>query len=214
MSVLSPAAEIRPASRRTAWWIPAVAVWLVIITTGTVALARYKETAGAPMHPAAETWPAGSKLPRDAERFTLVLFAHPMCPCTRATIGELARLQPVIADKTRIEVVFVRPEGTPDEWAKSDLWTRAREIPGVEVLEDREGVEAKRFGAETSGQAALFDASGALVFRGGITPARGHEGDSAGQDRIRAIIAGEDPELRESPVFGCALEAQPGEQGR
>jgi hypothetical protein len=45
-----------------------------------------------------------------------------------------------------------------------------------------------------------------LLFSGGITPARGHEGDSAGSDAIVELVKGRIPSnvIRE-PVFGCTL---------
>ena len=38
------------------------------------------------------------------------------------------------------------------------------------------------------GHVLLYDKNGALVFSGGVTPARGHEGDSIGNSMILAII--------------------------
>jgi hypothetical protein len=57
----------------------------------TRALWNYESTPGV----AAATpgrWPADSRIKPDADRATLVMLAHPHCPCTRASIGELARL--------------------------------------------------------------------------------------------------------------------------
>ena len=53
------------------------------------------------------------------------------------------------------------------------------------MLRDDDGAEARRFGAETSGQTLLYDARGALAFSGGITGARGHAGDNAGRASLR-----------------------------
>ena len=36
-------------------------------------------------------WPEASALVRNADGPTLVLFAHPKCPCTDASLAELAR---------------------------------------------------------------------------------------------------------------------------
>ena len=38
----------------------------------------------------------------------------------------------------------------------------------------------QRFGAETSGQTLLYDRDGRLLFSGGTTGSRGHDGDNAG----------------------------------
>jgi hypothetical protein len=82
-----------------------------------------------------------------------------------------------------------------------------RAIPGVPSVDDEGGVEAKRFGVATSGHVLLFDRAGRLLFSGGITPARGHEGDSLGRDALIERLAGtrtiSGPAT--SPVFGCPL---------
>jgi hypothetical protein len=62
----------------------------------------------------------------------------------------------------------------------------AAAIPGVKVLFDPDRMEARRFGAETSGHNLSFGADGGLLFSGGITASRGHAGESV---RERAIVA-------------------------
>jgi hypothetical protein len=133
----------------------------------------------------------------------LVLFAHPGCACTRATISELARLMARFHDRLDAQVLF---RGEEPELARTDLWSSAARIPGVMVTADPSGVEARRFGVETSGAAVLYDAAGKLAFQGGITSARGHEGDSFGQRRIAALLTGSTPDRADAPVFGCALD--------
>jgi hypothetical protein len=57
----------------------------------------------------------------------------------------------------------------------------------------------------------LFDAGGDLLFRGGITEARGHWGDSEGRSAILSLLALEHRPAAgragrlDSPVFGCPL---------
>lgn len=77
----------------------------------------------------------------------------------------------------------------------------------MNVVNDGDGVEAKRFGAFTSGQALLYDAQGQLRFSGGITDSRGHEGDNAGREAIEAILAGKTATTTLTDVFGCGLFA-------
>jgi hypothetical protein len=57
----------------------------------------------------------------------------------------------------------------------------------------------------TSGAVLLYSSDGKLLFQGGITPARGHQGDSFGRQRILALLDGDAPDRRDAPVFGCAL---------
>ena len=61
------------------------------------------------------------------------------------------------------------------------------------------------FHAETSGQTALYDATGNLLFSGGITSARGHEGDNDGRAAVVSLLTSDGAEERETPVFGCPL---------
>ncbi len=76
------------------------------------------------------------------------------------------------------------------------------------MLADRDGRDARLFDAHTSGQALLYDASGRLVFKGGITASRGGYGQNAGADAILALTAGVVPKRSLTPVFGCSLQAK------
>jgi hypothetical protein len=126
-------------------------------------------------------------------------------------VAELARVVARAPHGLRVYVLAVVPEGATDGWEKTPLLGQASEIPGARVITDRGGLEATRFGAQTSGQTSLYAADGHLIFRGGITGARGHEGDNAGEDAIVAAAAGDRPALGESPVFGCSLFARESE---
>jgi hypothetical protein len=103
-------------------------------------------------------------------------------------------------------VLFVKPEGSADDWEQTDLWQSAASIPGVHVLVD-DGAEALRFHAVTSGQTALYDVAGRLLFSGGITASRGHSGDNAGRSAIVSLLNSGEAEQTETAVFGCSLHA-------
>jgi hypothetical protein len=105
-------------------------------------------------------------------------------------------------------VLFVKPSDFPDGWEKTDLLAGAAAIPGVTVVRDDEGVEAGRFRAATSGQTMLYDAAGKLLFSGGITSARGHEGDNAGRAAVVSLLTTGEAGREGTPVFGCPLFAQ------
>jgi hypothetical protein len=154
---------------------------------------------------APEHWPASSQIPRDPHLPTLVLFAHPQCPCTTATMGELELLMARARGELHAQVWFLKPENTPNEWTNTSLWHTAATIPGVSVHEDRDGREARRFQAGTSGQVLLYAANGRLLFQGGITESRGHSGDNAGRSAITALVLGEPAAVLQTPVFGCPL---------
>ena len=139
------------------------------------------------------------------DRATLLLFAHPHCACTRASLSELAGLMARYGDRLDAWVLFAAPEGTGEDFSRTDLWSSAARIPGVQVLRDDRALEAERFGIATSGTVALYDARGKLLFHGGITPARGHEGDSFGRERIVSLLTTGKSDRADAPVFGCAL---------
>ncbi|MCR9200362.1 MAG: hypothetical protein NXI04_17140 [Planctomycetaceae bacterium] len=177
----------------------AVCIWAGAVFLGILALARYSNTAGAQPHFSAQE--AGGR-----DRFRLVMFVHPRCPCSRASVEELSRLMGASGGKIRGELYVFHPDSESDEW--SDTWIRqhADLIPNVDVITDRNAAVARSYSASTSGQVMLYDAAGDLLFSGGITAARGHEGDNRGRSAVVELVSGADAEeLIEAPVFGCPL---------
>jgi len=187
-------------------WLICVAalVWFTGIAFGARKLLNY-ESAPAARADAPPLWPAASRIPRTPGMPVIVVMGHPKCPCTRATIGELALLMARLQSRAAAVVLFVRPEGTPADWDETDLWRSAAAIPGVTVLEDSGYREADLFGAQASGQTFLYDARGQLQFNGGITAARGHSGDNIGRSSIVALVTGDGDAQRQASVFGCSL---------
>jgi hypothetical protein len=187
--------------------LAACALWLSVIVAGVGFLWNYESTPGVAAS-APGRWPAGSRIVPAADRATLVMLAHPQCPCTRASIGELARLMTQAQGRVTAYVLFVKPPGFSDGWERTDLWASAAAIPGVTVVRDDDGVEAARFGAATSGQTVLYDAAGKLIFSGGITAARGHAGDNAGRTAAVSLLVNNESGQKETPVYGCPLFAR------
>ena len=180
------------------------AVWIAAVCAGLVFMQSYASRPGLAATPPGR-WPRVSRLERARDRPTLVMLLHPGCPCSRASVEELDRVLAHAPRVPAVHLVFFRPREVPDGWERTDLWQRAAAIPGVRLWRDDDGVEATRFGAATSGQVLLYDTSGALVFSGGITPSRGHEGDNAGRDTVVALLAGQHAGTGRTPVFGCSL---------
>lgn len=186
--------------------LPLIALWGILALGGSVVLARYSGTPGEDGTPT-EHWPTDSSLPHASDQYTLIMFLHPLCPCSQASVGELARLLTSVQHRTRTLVVFTRPEGL-DEYIHDDaLWKRATALENVTVMEDASGAEAARFGAMTSGHTLLFDAAGHRVFTGGITPSRGHQGDNKGSTAIATLVKNSTntTTAAHTPVFGCSL---------
>lgn len=179
-------------------------IWLLVVLTGSLLMAQYSQTAGATGTPPTH-WPETSPVHPDPGQARLVLFLHPHCPCSRATLGELEQLVAHCQGMFSTQVWFIQPEGLAEDWVKTDLWHAAAAIPGVQVNVDLEGEQARRFQAVTSGQTLLYDAAGGLVFQGGITLARGHSGDNPGRDAIESFLKQKNTLSTSAPVFGCAL---------
>jgi hypothetical protein len=192
----------RPATIAYALAIP---LWAVLVVGGFAWLSAYKATPGAISGAPPSRWPSESRIERDPARATLVLFAHPHCPCTRASVSELARLAARLGERVSVRVLFLRPREVPRGWETTDLWRTVESIPRAVALRDEGGLEAARFGAATSGFTVLYDAEGRLLFRGGLTASRGHEGDSFGQRRIVSLVTTGSADRDDSPVFGCAF---------
>jgi hypothetical protein len=180
------------------------AAWLAALVLGGRVLLSYESTPGqVGAVPAA--WPQASRIPPPGDRAVLVMLAHPRCPCTGATMAELAKIMAHVQGKVTAYVLFLKPEESGTDWDETDLRRTAEAIPGVKVMSDIDGVEAQRFGAKTSGHTLLFARDGRLLFSGGITELRGHQGDNAGEDAIISIanknVTGRD----KTSVFGCSL---------
>jgi hypothetical protein len=191
------------------WQALAAALWLLAVVSALAALGVQANRAGSPGAPPAR-WPAESALAPAPDRPTLVLFAHPRCPCTRATLGELDLLLAQSGGRLRTHVLFIQPPGTPDDWVQTDLWHTASQLSGVTVHRDRDGVEARRFHCETSGQVLLYDRGGRLAFQGGITISRGHAGDNPGRNALLTLLDPSSLGTVKTPVFGCPqLVAKP-----
>jgi hypothetical protein len=159
------------------------------------------------VHATPVRWPADSQLRRESDQPTLLFFAHPKCPCTRASIGELSRIMTLCRGQVQAYAIFVKPTDAvdDDQWDQGDLWTKAEQIPGVITVCDVDGKEAKRFQAATSGLAILYDQAGQILFRGGITASRGHSGDNLGRSAIVALLTQGSALVDHTEVYGCEL---------
>jgi hypothetical protein len=185
----------------------AVALWIPLVGYGMGILWRYSNTPGPPATPP-PGWPASVPVRPMNGRATLIMFAHPNCPCSRSSIGELAIIMARASEKLDAHVFFYLPSTEASTWARTDLWETATAIPGVHVIEDREGALARRFGVHTSGQTLLYNAAGRLIFNGGITAARGHSGDNNGRHAVIKLAQGRTVVPNATPVFGCSLKGE------
>lgn len=189
-------------------------LWFAALIAGFAALTRYDLTPGSRGAVASDPEGAHSRIPlaRSDSSWTLVVFAHPECPCTGATLENVDRLAAENGDRLEVRIVIV-PISDSAAGGSGRNVARARELTRAEIVRDDSGSIARSFGVATSGDALLFDPSGRLRFRGGLTDGRGHAGDGIGIASVRRWILGSgvDHVPAETPVFGCPLfdEAAP-----
>ncbi len=150
-------------------------------------------------------WPTNSRVAREVGHSTLLMFMHPHCPCSTASVEELNRLLGRCQGAVSTHVLFIRPKGEPDDWTDTSLRKNAESIPGVHVDLDLDGEEARRFGAESSGYVVLYGPKGELLFSGGITGSRGHVGENAGENAVIDLANGRYVSLNHTKVYGCTL---------
>jgi hypothetical protein len=184
------------------------AVWSCLVLAGIKWISDYKTAPGA-QESAPLEWPPQSGLSSQAGHSTLVMFVHPKCPCSRASLSELDTI--INADRSDASafVVFLRPEGVTNDWEHTDTWETAVHIPRTTTVVDPGGLEAKRFGALTSGHVVLYDEGGRLRFSGGITGSRAHAGDNVGRQTVLDLLARVPTPWHDHAVFGCPVDAPP-----
>jgi hypothetical protein len=182
-----------------------VLAWGVAVVLGMYGLVRYQMTPAAVASSAPARWPAGVSFSHSSERLTLIMTLHPQCPCSRASVHELAEIMSRSEGRLDARILFVEPENAPAGWLDGALWREAKTIPGVTVSVDKDGQDAAEFGASTSGQVMVYDATGVVRFSGGITDGRGHEGDNAGQLSVLDLVRTGKSPVATTPVYGCSL---------
>lgn len=176
-------------------------VWLAGIAYGARWWMAYDHTPG-PTAGIALQWPQTSHLPREPRRGTLVMFAHPHCACTRASLRRLTDALNACAVRPNVYVLF-SPVPSADENDESRRLAQA--IPGAHVAVDRDVRETTAFGATTSGHTVFYDAEGRLRFAGGLTAERGDVRECEYDGALLRVLTVPQYPLVRTPVFGCGL---------
>ena len=143
----------------------------------------------------------------------LVIYVHPHCPCTRASLAEFRQLVDGAKShgrKVSPEIVVVVPPGMDDSWRNGPIVQAAEQLvvdkwAGVRLRINHDLDEALDARATTSGHTLLIDTSGTVIFRGGLTRSRGHAGENAGTRALSELLNDRKPEVATTPVFGCPL---------
>lgn len=199
--------------------IPVGVVWSAAVAFGWARVLDYTFRPGDAGTPS-RSWPADPPSPHrvaalrgDGRCARLVMVAHPHCPCTRASIAELAHVLARARGSVVATVLFYRPRQASQGWERTDLWRSAAAIPGVTVLADPDGREARRLGVVTSGHVLVYDRTGKRLFTGGITGSRGHAGHNVGRDSVIQLLTRGVAARRHSFVYGCSIRTAQVESG-
>ena len=196
--------SIRRISKNRALVAGAILVWSFVVGRGERELLRYAKIPSRQASPPTQ-WPKGAAADLDTQHDTLIVFVHPQCPSSRATINALGRIVALSHGQVNAFVYFYAPESGEADWVKTPTWRDSEAIPGVHVIDDSDGIESRRFGTSTSGQVLLYDRGGHLVFNGGITGSRGHAGDNDGADAVLSLLQSGKASRSTAPIFGCSL---------
>ena len=181
-----------------------LSLWLMAMGAGFYKLYLYSTTPGT-VGSVQALWPQNSGIERNTQKALLVVFLHPDCECSRATLAELQMIRPQVEEKINFVFVFFKNTQSNLSSDVSELWKTATQFQFARSLVDQDGKIASEFGAETSGQTFLYDQKGHLVFQGGVTGMRGHVGDNIGKDAILSFAHTGTPLTSHTPAFGCSI---------
>jgi hypothetical protein len=185
-------------------WVLGILAWLALIAGGYAWLLRYSFASGK-TSVAPRTIPVDLNLPSHLAQPQILLALHPRCPCSRATVNELAKILSRVPSASDVTVLMYKPPDEPDSWLEGVLLDACRRMH-CQVRPDPGGRMAASLGSLTSGSVVLYDADGKLRYQGGITCSRGHEGDNPGERAIIEILQGRRDSHRSMPVFGCPIQ--------
>ena len=198
----------KPTARRQTAFISlllvAYAIWGGLLLIGHIVLFEYEMTAG-PFVNLKRIFPTKSSILLTHGRPNIILFLHPCCPCSVASVDEFHQLMREGEKDAIGTVVFYMPHEQEAEWSHQPIVSSVKRIRNTSVLYDTDGSQAELFGAATSGHVFIFDGRGVLQFSGGITGSRGHTGDNHNFEMARATIIDRRPKFATAPVFGCSL---------
>src|SRR5262245_23838205 len=113
-----------------------VTSWALAIVIGFWSLVKYEVSPGRAAA-AGIDWPSTGELVLAHGQPTLIMAVHPECPCSKASMEDLAELVARYPNRLNCYILFV-PVGpiTADDCRKSDLWAAAAAISDVKPLVD------------------------------------------------------------------------------
>lgn len=191
-----------------------LAIWILLIGAGLSLFSWYSTTENSLQHKhrAPSVLPVSDKVLSVQGKKTCILFLHPHCPCSKATLTEWQRAVQAGSSTTTFYAVFFGGDGSVTEQKKwlshTYLWNAVAHLPSVVSLIDSGSVLSSQFGAYTSGFVVLYDNNNKLLFSGGLTVARGHEGYNSYSRMLSEMLSLDSTSITSvtSPVYGCGLQ--------
>jgi hypothetical protein len=156
-----------------------------------------------------KTTPALAAANSSSQTPLLLVFMHPRCSCTPATLQQLDHILDVSHAPVRLALVVYQSAVVNEPSAQSARLLRHT----AQIVPDINGRLARRFGAATSGEVVLYSSGGQLLYQGGITPLRAHTGDSLASDALRLALTTGEAQARTFNVFGCPIFSAPSHSG-
>src|SRR2546428_13644978 len=101
-------------------FLVATGLWLSAIAVGLAVIFQYETSPGTSAIPP-RNWPAACGFERSFSTPTLVMAAHPHCPCTGASLGELAALMTECQGRLRSYVDLLKPASVDGDWEQTAL---------------------------------------------------------------------------------------------
>jgi hypothetical protein len=179
------------------------AIWLIATTYAYSVMMRFDTRPGMAGNPPLR-WPATSQVKLAKAQRTLLVFLHPKCSCSRASISQLQNLQKRLPGKFHTELVLWQPLNPSPSW--NQLYrTDMGELTGTQVITDPGGRAAALFDVHTSGYVLLYGAGGDLQYAGGLTLARAFDLEGPGIVAMEQIMAGSKTTAAHRPVYGCSF---------
>ncbi len=182
----------------------ASSIWFLLLLAAFYLITDYSLKSES-KNPDIQKWPKESTLSMSQNKYTLITAIHPKCACSFATINELNRLLVTLHSDLSLLFLIYTPTGE-EEWKESPLVKKLQALPSSQLVIDLDGKEAAKFELSVSGECQLFSPEGSLLFSGGITASRAHEGDALGQTMIKTAIVKATTEVNTTPAFGCPIK--------
>ncbi len=176
-----------------------VFVWLNLILASIYYMSNYmfKESVESQ---APSVFPANNWVKLNTRKNNLVLFLHPHCPCSFATVNELKRV--LARTDVDLSVVFIDLDKSYD-LSRQELFKQVSQIKAAKIIIDKNNVMTKAFKVYTSGTILAYNKDGGLIFQGGITAGRGEEGDNLAKNKLVQSLKCQ--KMSQAQVFGCSL---------